>query len=129
MGGSGGLQRHLRGDWKAYSVPASEEARFKLGIDKSAISTKLRFPIRTFPASLRTFVGICIYAGLDAERLSHDPKLRLFGSEKIWERGAAVGKALHSKTWWEHCIPRPLSVHFRSAGKPKRKFRLSGSPS
>lgn len=40
MGGSGGLQRHLRGHRKADSVSAPEEARFKLGIAKSAKSTK-----------------------------------------------------------------------------------------
>jgi hypothetical protein len=26
----------------------------------------------------------------DAERLAHDPMFRLIGSEKIWERGAAL---------------------------------------
>ncbi len=40
----------------------------------------------------------------DAERLSQGSTLRLIGSEKIRERGAAVGKALHSKTWLEHCL-------------------------
>ena len=30
----------------------------------------------------------------DAERLSHDPTFRLIGSEKIWERGAALTSRL-----------------------------------
>ena len=34
----------------------------------------------------------------DAERLSQDPTFRLFGSEKIWERGAALPSRLH---WFE----------------------------
>lgn len=34
----------------------------------------------------------------DAERLSHDPTFRLIGSEKIWERGAALTSRLH---WFE----------------------------
>jgi hypothetical protein len=32
----------------------------------------------------------------DAERLSQDPTFRLIGSEKIWERGAALTSRLHS---------------------------------
>jgi len=32
----------------------------------------------------------------DAERLSHDPTFRLIGSEKIWDRGAALTSRLHS---------------------------------
>jgi len=32
----------------------------------------------------------------DAERLSHDPAFRLIGSEKIWERGAALTSRVHS---------------------------------
>jgi hypothetical protein len=32
----------------------------------------------------------------DAERLSQDPAFRLLGSEKIWERGAALNSRLHS---------------------------------
>ena len=32
----------------------------------------------------------------DAERLSHDPTFRLIGSEKIWERGAALTSRLQS---------------------------------
>jgi hypothetical protein len=32
----------------------------------------------------------------DAERLSEDPTFRLIGSEKIWERGAALTSRLHS---------------------------------
>jgi hypothetical protein len=32
----------------------------------------------------------------DAERLSHDPTFRLIGSEKIWERGAALTPRVHS---------------------------------
>ena len=31
----------------------------------------------------------------DAERLSQDPTFRLIGSEKIWERGAALTSHLH----------------------------------
>jgi len=31
----------------------------------------------------------------DAERLSQDPTFRLIGSEKIWERGAALPSRLH----------------------------------
>ncbi len=31
----------------------------------------------------------------DAERLSHDPTFRLIGSEKIWERGAALTSRVH----------------------------------
>ena len=34
----------------------------------------------------------------DAERLSQDPTFRLIGSEKIWERGAALSSRLH---WFE----------------------------
>jgi predicted ribosome quality control (RQC) complex YloA/Tae2 family protein len=34
----------------------------------------------------------------DAERLSQDPMFRLIGSEKIWERGAALTSRLH---WFE----------------------------
>ena len=32
----------------------------------------------------------------DAERLAHDPTFRLIGSEKIWERGAALTSRLQS---------------------------------
>jgi len=32
----------------------------------------------------------------DAERLSQDPTFRLIGSEKIWDRGAALTSRLHS---------------------------------
>ncbi len=32
----------------------------------------------------------------DAERLSQDPALRLIGSEKIWERGAALTSRIQS---------------------------------
>src|SRR5437870_13648790 len=32
----------------------------------------------------------------DAERLSHDPTFRLVGSEKIWERGAALTSRLQT---------------------------------
>ena len=32
----------------------------------------------------------------DAERLSHDPTFRLIGSEKVWERGAALPSRVHS---------------------------------
>jgi hypothetical protein len=32
----------------------------------------------------------------DAERLSRDPTFRLIGSEKIWERGAALTSRLPS---------------------------------
>jgi hypothetical protein len=32
----------------------------------------------------------------DAERLSQDPAFRLIGSEKIWERGAALTSRLQS---------------------------------
>ena len=32
----------------------------------------------------------------DAARLSHDPTFRLIGSEKIWERGAALTSRVHS---------------------------------
>src|SRR4029434_5702264 len=32
----------------------------------------------------------------DAERVSADPTFRLIGSEKIWERGAALTSRLHS---------------------------------
>jgi len=35
----------------------------------------------------------------DAERLSQDPTFRLIGSEKIWERGAALPSRLH---WFEN---------------------------
>jgi hypothetical protein len=34
----------------------------------------------------------------DAERLSQDSTLRLIGSEKIWDRGAALPSRLH---WFE----------------------------
>ena len=32
----------------------------------------------------------------DAEQLAHDPTFRLIGSEKIWERGAALASRVHS---------------------------------
>ena len=32
----------------------------------------------------------------DAERLAHDPTFRLIGSERIWERGAALASRLQS---------------------------------
>jgi len=32
----------------------------------------------------------------DAERLSHDPTIRLIGSEKIWDRGAALTSRLQT---------------------------------
>jgi hypothetical protein len=32
----------------------------------------------------------------DAERLSHDPTFRLIGSERIWDRGAALTSRLQS---------------------------------
>jgi hypothetical protein len=32
----------------------------------------------------------------DAERLSHAPTFRLIGSEKIWERGAALSSRLQT---------------------------------
>ena len=32
----------------------------------------------------------------DAERLAHDPTFRLIGSERIWERGAALTSRLQS---------------------------------
>jgi Transposase DDE domain group 1 len=32
----------------------------------------------------------------DAERLAHDPTFRLIGSDKIWERGAALTSRVHS---------------------------------
>ena len=32
----------------------------------------------------------------DVERLSQDPTFRLIGSEKIWERGAALSSRVHS---------------------------------
>ena len=35
-------------------------------------------------------------AGYEAERLSQDPTFRLIGSEKIWERGAALTSRLQS---------------------------------
>ena len=34
----------------------------------------------------------------DAERLSQEPTFRLIGSEKIWDRGAALPSRLH---WFE----------------------------
>ncbi len=34
----------------------------------------------------------------DAERLSQDPTFRLIGSEKVWDRGAALPSRLH---WFE----------------------------
>ena len=34
----------------------------------------------------------------DAERLAQDPTFRLIGSEKIWDRGAALPSRLH---WFE----------------------------
>ena len=42
----------------------------------------------------------------------------------FWDFLAAAEKALQSKTWLEHCILRPLSVHCRAAGKSERKFRV-----
>ena len=42
MGGSGGLQRHLRCHREAHSVPASQEARFKLGIAGNSCSFRKR---------------------------------------------------------------------------------------
>ena len=40
----------------------------------------------------------------DAERLSHDPTFRLIGSEKIWDRGAALTSRL--QTFETECWPR-----------------------
>ena len=48
----------------------------------------------------------------DAERLAQDPTFRLMGSERIWERGAALTSRVQS---FETELP------FSS---PKRKFRL-----
>jgi len=40
----------------------------------------------------------------DARRLSKDPTFRLIGSEKIWDRGAALPSRLH---WLETEVPSP----------------------
>ncbi len=54
---------------------------------------------------LNTFLDEAGYSRLagyedvnDAERLSQDPTFRLIGSEKIWDRGAALTSRLH---WFE----------------------------
>jgi hypothetical protein len=45
----------------------------------------------------------------DAERLSRDPTFRLIGSEKIWERGAALPSRLH---WFEtEVLTQPANLH------------------
>ncbi len=45
----------------------------------------------------RRFFAMAGYEDVnDAERLSQDPTLRLIGSEKIWERGAALTSRLQS---------------------------------
>ena len=36
----------------------------------------------------------------DAERLSQDPAFRLIGSEKIWDRGAALTSRLQTFETW-----------------------------
>jgi hypothetical protein len=53
-----------------------------------------------------------------------------FEKQQLQALGLSRGaeRALHAKTWREHCVRRPLSVHFRSVGKSKRKFRLYGFP-
>jgi hypothetical protein len=66
----------------------------------------------------------------DAERLSQDPTLRLIGSEKIWERGAALPSRLH---WFEtevlsrdqnleglSCINRELLEKAEARNVPQR---------
>jgi len=49
----------------------------------------------------------------DAERLSQDPTFRLIGSEKIWDRGAALPSRLH---WFETEVVFPP---FRKQGKSR----------
>jgi hypothetical protein len=59
----------------------------------------------------------------DAERLSHDPTFRLIGSEKLWDRGAALTlrlqsfetKILNVGNPTGHCIRRRPSVLYQSA--------------
>ena len=52
----------------------------------------------------------------DAERLSQDPTLRLIGSEKIWERGAALTSRLQSFETEVLAETRTLPVWKRSTG-------------
>jgi hypothetical protein len=53
----------------------------------------------------------------DAERLAHDPTFRLIGSEKIWERGAALTSRLQSFET-ERLFSSPPRTHFRGNEPP-----------
>ena len=69
----------------------------------------------------------------DAERLSQDPTFRLIGSEKIWDRGAALTSRLQTfetlrggigapELWAEVTIPRkgpprPIRLALKKAGR------------
>jgi hypothetical protein len=56
----------------------------------------------------------------DAERLSQDPTFRLIGSEKIWERGAALTSRLQSFEMWLSVIAYNLGNLWRRLVLPKR---------
>src|SRR6202023_2129395 len=58
----------------------------------------------------------------DAERLSQDPTFRLIGSEKIWERGAALPSRLH---WFETDV---LSQEENLTGLSRINRELVGLP-
>ena len=64
----------------------------------------------------------------DAEQLSRDPTFRLIGSEKIWDRGAALPSRLQT---FETELASPRGKHDRSgkaqsgAGGPGRRCRLT----
>jgi len=62
-----------------------------------------RFPALVVQLPLADLFRQSVYSRLagyedvnDAERLSQDPTFRLIGSEKIWERGAALTSRLQS---------------------------------
>jgi len=64
--------------------------------DRRGKNTQLPFPDLLRQSIYSRLAG---YEDLnDAERLSQDPTFRLIGSEKIWERGAALPSRLH---WFE----------------------------
>src|ERR1017187_6962191 len=64
--------------------------------DRRGKSTQLPLPDLLRQSTYSRLAG---YEDLnDAERLSQDPTFRLIGSEKIWERGAALPSRLH---WFE----------------------------
>jgi len=63
----------------------------------------------------------------DAERLSQDPTFRLIGSEKIWDRGAALPSRLH----WSETEVLSREENLDGLGRINRELlmRLVGRPS